>query len=129
VGFEVADCDVAAASREAFLDLVKGISYDPLRASGFCSCGQDWGSLVSGAETVMVMPLAGRMAAAVAGGLLVLAAVSSVTVTLIVSRPAKNRLTRWADRMVDWAYEQVAARVGDYRRRISCALPRRQQCC
>jgi len=65
----------------------------------------------------MVMPLAGRVVAAVAGGLLVLAAVSSVTVTLIVSRPVKSRLTRWVDRMVDWAYEQVAARVGDYRRR------------
>jgi hypothetical protein len=35
----------------------------------------------------MVMPVAGRVAAAVAGGLLVLAAVSTVTVTLIVSRP------------------------------------------
>ena len=65
----------------------------------------------------MVMPLAGRVAAAVAGGLLVLAAVSSVTVTLIVSRSAKSRLTRWVDRMVDGAYEQVAVRVGDYRRR------------
>ncbi len=65
----------------------------------------------------MVMPLAARVAAAVVGGLLVLAAVSSVTVTLIVSRPAKSRLTRWVDRMVDWAYEQVAVRVGDYRRR------------
>ena len=65
----------------------------------------------------MVMPLAGRVAAAVAGGLLVLVAVSSVTVTLIVSRPVKSRLTRWVDRMVDWAYEQVAVRVGDYRRR------------
>ncbi len=42
----------------------------------------------------MVTPLAGRAAAAVAGGLLVLAAVSSVTVTLIVSRPVKSRLTR-----------------------------------
>jgi hypothetical protein len=65
----------------------------------------------------MAMPLAGRVAAAVAGGLLVLAAVSSVTVTLIVSRAAKSRLTRWVDRTVDWAYEQVAVRVGDYRRR------------
>ena len=45
---------------------------------------------MSGAETVMVVPLGGRVAAAVAGGLLVLAAVSSVTVTLIVSRPAKS---------------------------------------
>src|SRR5229473_6654428 len=108
---------LAAASREAVFDLVKGISCDPLRASGFCSCGWVRGSLVSGEETVMVMPLAGRVAAAVAGGLLVLVAVSSVTVTLIVSRPVNSRLTRWVDRMVDWAYEQVAARVGDYRRR------------
>jgi hypothetical protein len=38
VSFEVADCDVAAASWEAVFDLVKGISCDPLRASGFCSC-------------------------------------------------------------------------------------------
>jgi hypothetical protein len=36
--------------------------------------------------------------AAVVGGLLVLVAVSSVTVTLIVSRPVNSRLTRWADR-------------------------------
>jgi hypothetical protein len=68
-------------------------------------------------ENAMVMPLAGRVAAAAAGGLLVLVAVSSVTVTLIVSRPVKSRLTRWVDRMVDWAYEQVAVRVGDYQRR------------
>jgi hypothetical protein len=38
-------------------------------------------------ENAMVTPLADRVAAAVAGGLLVLVAVSSVTVTLIVSRP------------------------------------------
>ena len=38
----------------------------------------------------MVMPLAGRMVAAVAGGLLVLLAASSVTVTLIVSRPVNS---------------------------------------
>ena len=65
----------------------------------------------------MVMPLAGRVVAAVAGGLLVLVAVSSVTVTLIVSRPVKSRLTRWVDQIVDWAYEQVAGRVADARRR------------
>jgi hypothetical protein len=65
----------------------------------------------------MVMPLAGRAVAAVAGGLLVLAAVSSVTVTLIVSRPVDSRLTRWVDRAVDWAYHQVAVRVSDYPRR------------
>jgi hypothetical protein len=39
VGFEVADCDVAAASWEAVFDFVKGISCDPLRASGFDSSG------------------------------------------------------------------------------------------
>src|SRR6201984_3780411 len=65
----------------------------------------------------MVMPLAGRVWAAVAGGLLVLVAVSSVTVTLIVSRPVNSRLTRWVDRMVDWAYDQVAWRFADYPRR------------
>jgi hypothetical protein len=65
----------------------------------------------------MVMPLAGRVVAAVAGGVLVLVAVSSVTVTLIVSRPVNSRLTRWVDRMVDWAYDQVAWRFADYRRR------------
>jgi hypothetical protein len=68
-------------------------------------------------ENAMVMPLAGRVVAAVAGGLLVLAALSSVTVTLIVSRPVNSRLTRWVDRMVDWAYEQVVGRVADDRRR------------
>ena len=65
----------------------------------------------------MVTPLAGRVVAAVAGGLLVLVAVSSVTVTLIVSRPVKSRLTRWVDRMVDWAYQQVVVHVADARRR------------
>jgi hypothetical protein len=65
----------------------------------------------------MVMPLAARVVAAVAGGLLVFAAASSVTVTLIVSRPVKSRLTRWVDQAVDWGYEQVAGRVPNARRR------------
>jgi hypothetical protein len=65
----------------------------------------------------MVTPLAGRVLAAVVGGLLVLVALSSVTETLIVSRSVNSRLTRWVDRMVDWAYEQVAVRIGDFRRR------------
>jgi hypothetical protein len=65
----------------------------------------------------MVVPLAGRIVAAVAGGLLVLGALSSVTVTLIVSRPVNSRLTRSVDRMVDWSYEQVVSRVADYGRR------------
>jgi hypothetical protein len=65
----------------------------------------------------MVMPMAGRVVAAVVGGLLVLAAASSVTVTLIVSRPVKSRLTQWVDQIVDWAYEQVVGRFADARRR------------
>jgi hypothetical protein len=64
-----------------------------------------------------MMPLAGRVVAAVAGGLLVLAAVSSVTATLIVSRQVNSRLTRWVDRAVDRVYEQVAWRFADYRQR------------
>jgi len=46
----------------------------------------------------------------------VLATVSSVTVTRIVSQPVKSELTRWVDRTVGGAYQQAAARVGDYRR-------------
>jgi hypothetical protein len=64
----------------------------------------------------MVMPLAGRVVAAVIGGVLVLAAVSSVTGTLIVSRSVGSRLTRWVDRIVDGAYHLVMRRA-DYRRR------------
>jgi hypothetical protein len=65
----------------------------------------------------MVMPLAGRVLAAVVGGLLVLGALSSVTLTLIVSRRVNSRLTRWVDWMVDWVYQQVAGRVADDQRR------------
>jgi hypothetical protein len=56
----------------------------------------------------MVMPLAGRAVAAVIGGLLVLATVSSVTGTLIVSRSVSSRLTRWVDRIIDGAYQLAA---------------------
>jgi hypothetical protein len=52
-------------------------------------------------EDVMVMPLAAHVVAAVARGLLVLLALSRATVTLMVSRPVKSRLTQWMDRMVD----------------------------
>ena len=65
----------------------------------------------------MVMPLAGRVAAAVIGGLLVLTSVSSVTGTLIVSRSVSSRLTRWVDRAVDWAYQLAVARIPEFRRR------------
>jgi hypothetical protein len=65
----------------------------------------------------MVVPLAVRVVAAVVGGLLVLTSLSSVTVTLIVVRPVSSRLTRWADWLTDWVYEQVVTRLPDYQRR------------
>jgi hypothetical protein len=67
----------------------------------------------------MVVPLAGRVAAAVVGGLLVLVVWSSVTGTLIVSRPVSSRLTRWVDRTVDWFYRlaRLITRPADYKRR------------
>jgi hypothetical protein len=61
----------------------------------------------------MVMPLAGRVVFAVIGGLLVLTSVSSVTATLIVTRSVSNRLTRWVDKTVDWAYQLVVGRLAD----------------
>jgi hypothetical protein len=64
----------------------------------------------------MVMPLAVRVVAAVIGGLLVITAVSSVTATLIVSRPVNSLLTRWVDQLVDWVYHQVAGHVADHQR-------------
>src|SRR6476659_1309514 len=65
----------------------------------------------------MVMQQAGRIAAAVVGGLLILASVSSVSGTLIVTRLVQSRLTRWIDRGVDWGYHLASAQAADYRRR------------
>src|SRR5271163_2442852 len=65
----------------------------------------------------MVMPLAGRVVAAVIGGLLVLTAASSVIGTLVVTRSVGSRLTRWVDRTVNRAYQLVVSRVADFRRR------------
>src|SRR5437773_419768 len=65
----------------------------------------------------MVVPLAARLVAAVAGGLLVLAAWASVTKTLIVSRSVGGWLTRWVDRIVTGAFGLVAIPITDYRRR------------
>ena len=65
----------------------------------------------------MVMPLAGRVAAAVVGGLLVLAAGSSVIGTLIVSRSVSGRLTRSVDWIVDAAYQLATRSITDFRRR------------
>src|SRR3984885_6312915 len=65
----------------------------------------------------MVMPLAGRVVAAVIGGLLVLTAASSVVGTLIVTRSVGSRLTGWVNRTVDRAYQLVVSRSADPRRR------------
>ena len=77
----------------------------------------------------MVMPLAGRVVAAVIGGLLVLTSASSVTGTLIVTRPVGSRLTRWVDRMVDGAYQLVVARAADTGGATGCSPPRRRRSC
>jgi hypothetical protein len=65
----------------------------------------------------MVVPIAARIVAAVAGGLLVLIAWTSVTATLIVSRSVSSRLTKWVDWLVDRTYAQLVRHVGDYKER------------
>jgi hypothetical protein len=65
----------------------------------------------------MVVPLAGRWAAAAVGVLLVLAGWQSVIGTLIVPRAVPSRLTRWASHAVIAAYRMVTRPVTDYRRR------------
>ena len=65
----------------------------------------------------MVMPLTGRVVAAVIGGLLLLTSVSSVIGTLVVTRSVGTRLTRWVDRTVDQSYQLVVSRTADSRRR------------
>jgi hypothetical protein len=64
----------------------------------------------------MVMPMAGRVLAAVIGGLLVLVSASSVTGTLIVTRSVSSHLTRWVDQVVDRAYQLVVSRASEYPR-------------
>jgi hypothetical protein len=65
----------------------------------------------------MVMPLAGRVVAAVIGGLLVLTAASSVIGTLVVTRSVGSRLTQWVDMTVNRAYQLMVSRAADFRRR------------
>jgi hypothetical protein len=65
----------------------------------------------------MVMPLAGRVVAAVIGGLLVLTSASSVIGTLVVTRPVGGRLTWWVDWTVNQAYQLMVSRAADFRRR------------
>src|SRR5580704_7085148 len=80
--------------------------------------GRDRGShRWGGGADPMVMPLAGRVVAAVIGGLLVLTAGSSVIGTLVVTRSVPSRLTKWVDQMVDRVYQLVVVRAADPRRR------------
>jgi len=65
----------------------------------------------------MVIPLAGRSVAAVAGALLVLTAWASVIGTLIVPRPVSSWLTRWVDRSVNRAFQLATGAIADHRRR------------
>ena len=65
----------------------------------------------------MVVPLAARLVAAVAGGLLVLTAWASIIGTLVVPRPVSSWLTRWTDRGVNWAFRLVTGAVADHQRR------------
>jgi hypothetical protein len=65
----------------------------------------------------MVIPMAGRVVAAVIGALLVLISVSSLAGTLIVSRSVSSRLTRWVDWAVNHAYQLAMPRSADFRRR------------
>jgi hypothetical protein len=73
----------------------------------------------------MVTPLAGRIVAAVIGGLLVITAAYSVTGTLIVSRSVSSRLTRWVDRIVVGAYRLAAKQVINFDRMEPLAAYRR----
>ncbi len=65
----------------------------------------------------MIVPLAGRVVAAVVGGLLVITAARSMIATIIVPRPAASWLTRSVDWLVDRAFQLATAPVKDFKRR------------
>ena len=65
----------------------------------------------------MLVPLYGRVIAAVAGGLLVLTVWTSAIGALIVSRSVGSRLTRMSDKCVTIVFRLVSEHVVDYRRR------------
>jgi hypothetical protein len=65
----------------------------------------------------MVVPLAARAAIAVVGALLVLNTWGSLIGTLIVPRPAGDRLTRWVDRIINWAFRVVTSGIADHKQR------------
>jgi len=66
----------------------------------------------------MVVPLAGRVIAAIVGGLLVITAARSLIGTIIVPRPVGSWLTRWVDKLVNGAYITVTGVIASHRRRI-----------
>src|SRR5215467_1537073 len=65
----------------------------------------------------MVVPLAGRAVAAVAGGVLVLTVWISAVGTLITPRQISNWLTRLVDKTVNKAFTMVVSHIADYRQR------------
>jgi hypothetical protein len=65
----------------------------------------------------MIVPLWGRVIAAVAGGVLVIIVWSSAIGALIVSRPVGSRLTRAADKCVDGLFRMLVRRIDDVVRR------------
>jgi hypothetical protein len=65
----------------------------------------------------MVVPLAGRVIAAVIGGLLVITAARSVIGTIIVPRPTGSWLIRSVDKAMDALYEIAVKPIKSYRTR------------
>jgi len=65
----------------------------------------------------LAVPEIARAVAAVVGGLLVLAAATSVVGTLIVPRPVGSWLTRFVDKAVNGTFRIATAPVKSYRRR------------
>jgi hypothetical protein len=71
----------------------------------------------------MVVPVAGRSLAAVAGGVLVAAAWASAIGTLAMPRRASGWVTRWTDWLVNRAFITVTGRVKSYQRRDRLLVP------
>jgi len=65
----------------------------------------------------MIVPMAGRVVAAVVGGLLVLTAGGSVVGAIIVPRAAGGWLTRLVDKLINGAFQLVTAGIKSYKRR------------
>jgi hypothetical protein len=65
----------------------------------------------------MIMPMAGRLVAAGIGTALVLVTWTSVTGTLIVSRPVRGQVTKWVDWLMTWVYRLATILVPDYQKR------------